>query len=314
MPVWGWIVLGILFLAVAPVMLLSSIIFRGLLLRPKGEKRERKCNFPEEAEYVEMYTAAEKWREQEKKYKQDVRIVNDGLNLYGEYYDFGFDRAAVMLPGRTETCVYSSYFAEPYRQEGWNILVIDGRAHGLSDGRLNCLGYREYRDVLKWIGLLEEKGNREVWIHGLCIGSFTALACCTAKERPACLAGMTAEGMYRNFYITTRNHMKDQGHPTFPLLYGLMAWIRLCCGGSAVFDGPFRRMPKMQLPILMLHSREDIFSVPKLAQALYDSCPSGKKRLVWFDKGGHSRIRVNNTEQYDEAIRRYLADLGKGAA
>ena len=313
MPWWVWAILGILVLFVLPTMVCSWFIFRGVLMRPKGEKRERKCNFPDEKEYVAMYTAAEAWRAQVQDKKRDVTVTNDGLKLYGEYYDFGFDRAAIMLPGRTETCVYSSYFAEPYRQLGWNILVIDGRAHGLSDGRLNCLGYREYRDVLKWIGLLESFGNKKIWIHGLCIGSFTALRCCTAKQRPASLAGMTGEGMYRNFYITTLNHMKDQHRPIFPFIYGLMAWIHLCCGGSAMFDGPFRRMPKMQLPILMLHSREDLFSAPALAQNMYDSCPSGHKRLVWFDKGGHSRIRVNNPETYDEAIRTFMTDLERGA-
>ena len=119
-------------------------------------------------------------------------------------------------------------------------------------------------------------------------------------------AGMAAEGMFQRFYDTTKNHMIDSGRPPFPALQALMIWIRLFCGGSAAFDGPIRDIRKMRRPLLMLHSREDIFSVPEKAQELYDLCPSGNKRIVWFDRGRHSRVRLNNMDGYDAAVRDFV--------
>lgn len=313
MSVWFWIILGFLLLVPFPCLLVSFMIFYNLLLRRHPSVRERKPCFPEEPEYVAMYEAGEAWRNAHLDVKKDLSINAGRLRLVGEYFDFGADRAVIIVPGRMENGIYSCYFAEPYRQAGYNVLTIDARSTGLSDGRLNSLGFREYRDLLQWTRLASETlGNKEIWYHGICIGCFTCLAACTSPDRPACVTGMAAEGMYRNFYITTKNHMIDSHKPLYPFIQLLMLIIRICCGGSAVFDGPFRRIPKMRLPLLMLHSREDIFSTPDLAKELYDACPSEEKQLVWFPKGGHSRVRLNNTPAYDQAIADFLARLDSG--
>ena len=46
---------------------------------------------------------------------------------------------------------------------------------------------------------------------------------------------------------------------------------------------------------------------------MYDSCPSEKKRIVWFDKGDHSRVRINNPEQYDQAIMAFAESIAGDA-
>lgn len=310
MTVWGWIAIAFLFLFLFPCLLVAYMIFLNLLLRRHPSVRERKPCFPEEPEYVAMYEAGEAWRSANLANKRDVSIESGRLHLVGEYFDFGSDRVVIIVPGRMENGIYSCYFAEPYRQAGYNVLTVDARSTGLSDGRLNCLGYREYRDLLQWTRLMHDSfGNRQVWYHAICIGCFTSLAACTSPDRPDYITGMAAEGMYRNFYITTKNHMIDSHKPLYPFIQFLTLLIRIFCGGSAVFDGPFRRIPDMHLPLLMLHSREDIFSTPDLAQELYDACPSQTKELVWFPKGGHSRVRLNNTAMYDQAVTAFLQRL-----
>ena len=64
-------------------------------------------------------------------------------------------------------------------------------------------------------------------------------------------------------------------------------------------------------PILFLHSREDPYSTPDQAEKLFEKCKSPNKRLVWFEKGRHSRVRVNAPEKYDNTIIEFLKDLNK---
>lgn len=302
------ILLGILFLFILPVLGLSYILYSKLLTRPRKAPRERVCVFPEEDEYTVMYRAGEKWFSEHEDARKPVSVKNGKLNLYGEYFDFGAKKAVVIIPGRTENCVYSAYFAEPYRAAGYNVLVIDNRSHGLSDGRVNSLGFKEYRDVEIWCRMLQDQyGIQDIWLHGVCIGCSCSLFVCTDPNRPEAIRGMTADGMFKNFYATTYNHFVERGKPTFPILHGCMAWIHMLSGKSAIWDGPVKRIKQMQLPILMLHSRKDTYSEPAPAQALYDSCPSRDKKLVWFDEGAHSRVRLHNTERYDETIRDYIA-------
>ena len=39
---------------------------------------------------------------------------------------------------------------------------------------------------------------------------------------------------------------------------------------------------------------------------LFAACSAPDKKLIWFSKGGHSHLRINNTEQYDAAVIRFV--------
>lgn len=294
---------------VLPTFIMSWFIFKILLKRDKPEKWDRNCSMPNDEETVVMYNKGLEWGKRWDSVRSDVDIYNDGLHLFGEYFDFGHDKAVIIIGGRMEACYYSYYFAEVYRRARYNVLTIDARAHGKSEGLYNCLGYKEYKDILEWGKLLHDTlGNKKIFLHGICIGSSAALFCLTSKGCPDYMAGMAAEGMYTTFCESTRRHMEFDHRPIFPFMYETMLWIRIVCGANVITDGPIRRIKAMTKPILFLHSREDRFSLPERAQELYDLCPSEKKKLVWFDKGGHSRIRINNEQAYDDEILQFLGE------
>lgn len=304
---WIWIAVGaVLLFFLIPTMVMSGVIYTVLLIRTKPEKWDRSCSMPEDEEYLGMFREGLAWDETYRHCKQEVSVVSDGLKLMGEYFDFGAKRAVIIVPGRMESCLYSYYFAEPYRQAGCNVLVIDNRAHGLSEGKVSSLGFRECRDLIAWSRLLSERfGNGKVILHGICIGSSASLFALTDKNCPDCLCGMVADGMYTTFCESFKNHMIEDHHPLFPFVAEVMLYIRLISRANVVTDGPGRRIGQLKKPILMLHSREDRFSLPQKAQQLYDAC-TAEKRLEWFDVGAHSRVRVNDPERYDRVIREFL--------
>ncbi len=309
---WGWffLILGIavLLFGVLPVLVLPGVLYRVLLVRTSKDKWKREPSMPVE-EYLKLFEKGQEWRSAHLSAKVDVHIQNEGLNLYGEYFDFGHDKAVIILPGRMETCLYSCFFAAPYEAAGYNVLTIDNRAHGLSDGRYNALGYQEYRDVIAWAKMLhDEKGIEKIVLHGVCIGSSCAVFTLTAPECPEYVLGMVGEGMYACFNATFRTHLEHQGHRYYPLGPITLWYLKLFTGADVKNDGPFKRLPLLRKPILMLHSREDIYSLPEKAVELYESITAPKK-LVWFDTGGHSMIRIHTEEnrvKYDAEIREFL--------
>ncbi|MBS7263239.1 MAG: alpha/beta hydrolase [Eubacteriales bacterium] len=297
---------AILVLGVFPTMLFSFGIYTVLLVRNKPEKWQRGCSFPEDEEYVRMYEKGLAWNAVYKERMRPVSVTSDGLKLQGEYFDFGSDKAVIIVAGRTETVPYAYFFAEPYRKAGYNVLAIDNRAHGLSEGKRSSLGFKEWRDLLAWGRLLhDELGVRAVVLHGICIGASASLFALTDPSCPDYFAGLVAEGMYARFYDSFNNHMIEDKHPIFPFSIETMLWIRLLSGAKPVTDGPLRRMEKLTRPALFLHSHEDTFSTPERSAEVYAKCTSPHE-LVWFDKGAHSRIRINNTEAHDQAVTGFL--------
>jgi alpha-beta hydrolase superfamily lysophospholipase len=256
-----------------------------------------------------MYQAGKIWSEENASCKEEVCITNDGLNLYGEYYDFGYEKAVIIVPGRSDSLTYSYYFAEPYKKSGYNVLVIDMRAHGKSDGKYNYLGFREYKDLIAWMEFLRDEHQvKSVVFHALCVGAQSVLKAITAEECPKIVEAFVVEGMYTTFYETFKNHTIYLGHKPFPVVPLMEVWMRLFTHNT-IFYGPICIIDQMKVPMLMLHGKEDIFSLPKKAEELYEACSSPVKELVWFDKGVHSQLRLSNTEEYDKAIELFLRRL-----
>ena len=291
---------------IASYFIIAHVLFRLHLRRKNKSTWSRECS-GDEPLLRKMYDDGVRWANERREFSKDVHIINDGLNLYGEYFDFGFDRAVIIVPGRTEGLRYSYYFAKPYFEKGYNVLAIDQRAHGESDGVYNTLGFEEHKDVIAWGKFLhDDYGVQSIMLHGNCIGSSCCLQALTNPSCPVYFAGMVAEGMYPNFYESFRNHMIELKRPVRPCIDLVDMWMRYYTGHS-MKKGPADIIMQCKVPILMLHSQEDAYSLPDAAQKLYDLC-NCKKKIVWFEKGAHSQLRVNNVEAYDRAIGDFLSE------
>ena len=306
----GMLCAAVLIFFFLPTAIGSYIIFKTLLVRSSPEKWAREASMPEDDLYCRLYADAIAWANENAAARKEVRIESDGFALFGEYYDFGFDRAVLIIAGRTECCRYSCHFAKPYKEAGYNVLTIDNRCHGLSEGKYNTLGMKEYRDILEWCRLLKgELHNRFVLLHGICIGASTALFAATAGEGPTLVDALCADGMYTTFRESFKNHMIEKKKPLFPFVFEVMLLIRMICGVNVSSNGPIKRIGALSQPILFIHSREDQYSLPDKALELYRLCSSEKKQISWFPHGAHSMVRITDPTGYDQAVNAYLRTL-----
>lgn len=289
-----------------PNLLISSVLFQKLLVRTNREKWSRQCSWDDE-EQQEMFARGEMWGEENAAFHRSVSIKSGKFRLAGEYFDFGFRKAVIIVPGRMETCVYSYFFAEPYKKMGYNVLAIDNRAHGLSEGKYNTLGMKEDRDLLAWAEFLHtECGVEKVWFHGICIGAATALNAFTAKDAPDWLEGLTADGMYLHFKDMLVRRIRARKHFAHPVAELVMFYVTLVSGKNPARHGPIHCIGNMTKPVLFLYSKEDIYSDPAAVQTLFDRCAAPQKEIDWFEKGIHSHIRINNEARYDALIENFL--------
>lgn len=300
------IIAVVLFLILASVVVtaLPSYLIYTKTLRKNSPEQWSRENNPEILPVIKEEGAV--WHKENEEYCKEVHIVNGGLDLYGEFYDFGFKRAVIILSGRTETLIYGYYFARPYREADYNVLVIDPRAHGKSGGKFNTVGFEESKDALAWVSFLhDELGMESVIYHGICIGAATGMLGIASPKCPKYLEGIIVEGMFPCFNESMKNHLIERKKPVFPTLWAIDKWMRHFTGHS-MRVGPINVIGNYHKPLLMLHSKEDAYSTPENAVKLFKKCPSKSKELVWFEKGGHSRLRPTDTKKYDEAIKDFI--------
>ncbi len=305
-PVSVFVFISLLALVSAPYVG-SYIAYVMTLKRWKKSRWSREIPNDLSPDGVVMYETGLSWAEENKEYKKDVHIVNrQGLNLYGEYYDFGNDKCAVILSGRTDSLLYGYYFAIPYKNNGYNVFVFDPRAHGLSEGKYNTVGFEESLDDVEWVDyLVKTYGLKSVVLHGICIGSAGGVYALVSGKLSPVVRGIVAEGMFANFGESVKNHMIEQGRKTektYPIINKCMIHFT----GHSMEFGPIDVIDRLKAPLLMLHSKEDLYSTPEFAEKLFDKAGSETKSLVWFERGKHSMLRVTDTEKYDGAISDFL--------
>lgn len=306
----GLIVLFFLF-GIAPVLPIAIKVHKMQLKRGGNNTWGRECSCITNEEQVQMWNEGFEWFDTAKDKMSEVEIKSDdGLKLVGQYFNYGHDKCVMILGGRCESLCYSYYYAEPYDKLGYNILLVDGRAHGNSEGEYNCVGCKEYKDILRWIALAhDELGNSKVMLHGICIGAATSINVVTSKKCPDYVQGIIVDGMYYSFYQTFANHMKAEKRPVFPFCMIIMFLIGFRAGKNPMFFKPGKLIKRYKGNILMIHSKKDVFSLPYFADKMFESCPSENKRIEWFDEGAHSHVRINNKKRYDEVIGTYLNNV-----
>ena len=277
-----------------------------MFIRTSPDKWARGNSCPENEEHSVMFNAGMKWGEENASYKEDIEITSkDGLKLRGEYFNFGYDRAALILAGRAETVLYCYYFADLFQKAGCNVIVVDPRACGLSEGIYTTAGMKEGEDAGLWIDYIHERyGIEKFFIHGICVGSAQAIYVAAAHQ--AYLKGIILEGPYSAFYKVLLMRTKNHGKPTFPVCIQMAMLYKKLAGVNVFKNKPIEEIKKVEVPALFLCGREDKSNSPDDFELIYNACGSAKKKFVWFDHGAHSHLRIVNLEKYDSEVIEFL--------
>ena len=278
-------------------------VYEHTLVKRTPDEWGRVCSAPDNEEQVAMWNEGLEWGKANKEHMHEVQIKSkDGLKLFGEFFDFGSKETAIILSGRCECCWYGYYYALPYQKAGCNVLVIDQRAHGLSEGKYSTAGIKEHEDVMRWMAFLKDKFNQEKFIlHCICVGSSTGLMAATTEFGKENVEKIVLDGAYINFKESYKRHYIAKGHALFPVYYEVWFWFRKHAGASANVSNPLKIIPNVTCPVLFIYSEEDIFSLPKNTSKLVSACAS-EKVVRPFAHGKHSHVRFSNKEEYDRNI------------
>jgi alpha-beta hydrolase superfamily lysophospholipase len=307
-----WVIAGIVIIAsgfFVVLFVVPVIIFCNTMYRNPKEKRTRECTDTKDAQQMRMFEDGVIWAEQYRDKTESLQIENEGLNLYGEYINLGFDKCAVILQGRTESLLYSYYFADVYVKNGYNILVIDVRAHGLSDGTYQTSGIKESDDLVLWIKLINEKyAVTEFTLHGICVGGATAVyTYVKLKNEGIDLIGrIVTDGLFISNYEIYKQNFKMRRRPVFPVLQFVFFLAFVLAKVRLFAETPLKYMKDIDIPILFIWSVKDIFCIQPKCEELFRACVSKDKELCFFPEGRHSHVRSTQAVEYDELVAKFL--------
>lgn len=220
-------------------------------------------------------------------------------------------RTAVVVHGYKDTAITFLYLGRMYyRDFGFNILLPDLYAHGLSDGDAIQMGWKDRLDVIEWLRIAErlfrtEGTESSVVVHGVSMGAATTM-CVSGEELPHWVKCFVEDCGYTSAWDEFSMQLRSQfGLPDFPLMYTTSLLCRLRYGWSFGEASPLEQVKKCRRPMLFIHGASDTFVPTSMVYPLYEAKP-GEKRL-WIAPGSeHARAYIDHPAEYTRVVGEFL--------
>ena len=242
---------------------------------------------------------------------EDVYTTSfDGLTLHGYYLPAeGAKKTVLFFHGYTSHALKDFSLIFPfYRRRGFNILTVDQRAHGTSEGNYMGFGVLERRDVLSWVEFINRRSEQTILLHGISMGASTVLMA-SGSPLPENVIGIAADCGFTSPYDILAHVGRQYFHlPPFPLLPLANIVSKQKAGYSFKEYSTLDAMKTNRLPVLFIHGEDDTFVPASMSKATYDAC-TAKKRLFLVKGAEHGLSYTVDPEKCEKELGEFLDSL-----
>lgn len=244
--------------------------------------------------------------------KRQVHVTSkDGLRLSGyllEPYS-GSNRFMIIVHGYTVSLHASTQYIDMFEEAGFNILLIDQRRHGNSEGEYTTYGYLEKYDMQAWVDwILEQYGeNSVIGLHGQSFGGGTVLEYLGIAHPN--VKFVIADCPYSDLTKLMRHQITNLYKlPAAPILPLVNRRLQRKAGFKLSQVRPVRAVKRSQLPVLFIHGTDDNYVPTYMSKELYQQKPE-PKRLVLVEGAVHANAYGVNPKRYTEEVHNFISDV-----
>lgn len=240
----------------------------------------------------------------------DIYInADDGLKLHAYEFCKHTNQWVIVVHGYMGEGKDMSYQAHQFYDMGYNVLAVDLRGHGSSEGNYIGMGWIDRIDIVNWIHyLVKTDPNSEIILYGVSMGASTVMN--TAGEKlPHNVKGVIEDCGFTSVWEILKYQMKDMFKlPAFPLLYTTDLITQFRSGYSFHTADTKKQLKKATIPILFIHGDKDSFVPFSMLNELYNSAHGPKEKLV-IHNAMHGVSSQVDPLTYWQTVKRFLKPL-----
>ena len=309
---FGGIVGGVAAAGTAAALIGAKTLFDRVIPRQDGVKVDlnEMADMQKWEEYKKIIGVRKEWLLQQPYENIDI-TARDGIRLHGYYIpaEKQSDRLVIGLHGYTSEG-FGSFASHAYffHKQGFDVLTIDLRAHGQSEGDYIGFGVLDRFDCLEWINYVEKRfdGQKRIMLHGTSMGAATALMTLGFEELPKSVKCVISDCAYTSPYDVFVHILKRDYHlPPFPVMNINSVICKEKAGYSFNDYSALTALRQTDRPVLIIHGAEDNFVPVSMSSELDIACASPHE-VVIVPGAGHGASYYENAEIYEEAERRFI--------
>lgn len=235
-------------------------------------------------------------------------LTSDGVKVHAALCKFEKrSRKYVIMCHAYRGNAYNLGFqAYNFRKMGYNVLAVDGRASGKTEGKYIGMGYLEKSDLKGYINfILARDSHAEIALYGISMGASEVLMS-SADDLPQNVRAVISDSGFTNVKSAFRYQIHELWHiPAEPLLTLGSLYAKFFLKIDFKNADAVNAVKKSKLPTLFIHGTKDCCVPFEMFDELYRNCAAEKEYLA-VEGADHMQCDVVSPEKYYGAIDKFL--------
>ncbi|MCX0380228.1 alpha/beta hydrolase [Clostridium perfringens] len=246
--------------------------------------------------------------------KEDITLKSfDDLNLTSTLImnENPTNKFIVLVHGVSICYVGSLKYFDIFYRNGFNVLIVNQRRHGKSEGKYSTYGFYEKYDVNMWIEYLKSRFGNDIilGLHGESMGAGTVMETIPLNDS---IKFVIEDCGYSNFHeligfqITHEYKNRLVRKILRPSLLFANFFMKTKAKFSMKKIVPIDIVASTSLPMMFVHGKEDYFVPWYMAVDLYKAKTKGYKELYLVEGAKHAEALEVNKILYEKKIMTFI--------
>ena len=239
---------------------------------------------------------------------EDVEITShDTFKIKGHLIENHKDNNKYVILVHGYSAHYSIHmpFVKMFQDMDFNVLLVEQRAHGDSEGIYTSYGYNEAKDLNLWIEFLEKRRGEKLYIglHGQSMGAAAVMICGAHNDKVKFVVEDCG-------YFSAKEQIKYEFSKTKYAFFTLVYWyLKIKCKFNFEEADPMREILKSNVPIFFVHGDKDKKVPYEMCLNMYNKRHGVKDKILIVKDAGHLESYYKEPFKYTRAIKEFLNEI-----
>jgi alpha-beta hydrolase superfamily lysophospholipase len=202
--------------------------------------------------------------------------------------------------------------ASEFRYMGYNVMLVDLRAHGNSGGTTTTIGIRETEEVKLAYDYVLQKGEKNIFLFGSSMGAVVVAR--TIANYNLQLSGVFLEMPFASLQNHLEARLRAMGFAKFiekPFAFFVTFWMGAERGMATFKHLTSDYVSTIKCPVLMQWGALDNIALKNETDEVYNAIATTNKKLVIYDHAGHESLLQNDPVTWRSKVEKFLSDNNK---
>jgi len=190
---------------------------------------------------------------------------------------------------------------------GYNVMLVDFRGHGNSDGYTTTIGWYESEEVKLAYDWLQKKGESKIFLWGFSMGATAIIK--SIHDYDLKPAGVILEMPFGSLHRHMKGRAPTLGFPKEPFGVLVTFWAGVRRGFNGFNYNTNRFAEKLNCPVLYQWADKDIYVTKKEAENIFNSIASTKKKMITYKNAVHGSLVIQDITQWRMEVEGFLESV-----